>query len=271
MEQKTSIKIGTVQETLLLPLCGRAMETKKDNPRLIDEKAVEITEKLDYDFTTIIENMNPMSQIAWVARSLHTDHMILDFLEEHPEATIVNIGCGMETSFNRVDNGRLLFYELDLPEVIEMRKSFIEDSDRHVSIASSFLDFSWFDKITVKDGLLCVAGGVFMYFTEEEMKAFFIAMADHFGKSSFFFDALSRFGLKMGSRQVLKKGGMDNFQGGWAMRPVKSPEKWDPRISVVDTFPMYRGVKKGQPFSTRMPLTFIDALRVGIMVQLRIE
>lgn len=270
MEQKISIKKGNVQETLLLPLWGRAYETQKDKPRLIDKKAVEIIEKLDYDFSTIAKTQS-MSQHGWVARSLHTDNMVREFIRKHPKATIVNIGCGMDTTFSRIDNGKITFYELDLPDVIELRKHFFEDSERHRSIASSFLDTKWFEQISVKDGLLFLAGGVLYYFDEEQIKDFFISLADHFDTCELFFDALSPLGIKIGNKQVLKKGGMDSVSTvGWGLKPVQSLEKWDKRIKVIHAIPMSRGMKKGLPLLTRMILAIPDILGVCSMVHVRI-
>jgi len=123
MDQKVRIKKGTIQETLLLPLWGRAYETRKNRPRLIDENAVEIIQKIDYDFSNI-EKTQSMSQHGWVARSLHTDKVAHEFIEKHPKASIVNIGCGLDTTFSRIDNGKIMFYELDLPDVIDLRKNF---------------------------------------------------------------------------------------------------------------------------------------------------
>ena len=185
MTKKISIEKGNVQETLLLPLWGRSFETQKDKPRLIDNKAVEIIKRIDYDFSNI-EKTQSISQHGWVARSLHTDRIALEFIEEHPEATIVNIGCGLDTTFSRIDNGKIMFYELDLPDVIELRKNFYEDSDRHKSIASSFLDTEWFGKINVRGELLFLAGGVLMYFEKEQIKKFFIQTGDYFGTCDFF-------------------------------------------------------------------------------------
>ena len=120
-ESVISITRGSVQETLMLPLWGRAFKTKRDKPRLIDEKAVEIVNRVDYDFSTIEQTQ---SQHGWVARSLHTDKLARAFIERHPRATIVNLGCGMDTTFSRVDNGKITFYELDFPDVIALRKHF---------------------------------------------------------------------------------------------------------------------------------------------------
>lgn len=271
MEQKIKIKTGTIQETLLLPLWGRAYETQKNNPRLIDKKAVEVINKIDYDFSTI-EKTQAMSQHGWVARSLHTDRMALEFIEKHPEATIVNIGCGMDTTFSRIDNGKIMFYELDLPDVIALRKNFYEDNDRHISIASSFLDTEWFEEIEVRDGLLFLAGGVLYYFQEEQIKTFFIKAADYFKECDFYFDSLSPMGMKIAKKQVLKKGGMGiSMDDGWGLKPIKTLEKWDKRIKVIDATSISKGMKKGIPLQIKVVLTIPDLLGVCSMVHMRIE
>jgi O-methyltransferase involved in polyketide biosynthesis len=107
MPGTTANKLGSVQKTLLLPLWGRAVETKKARPLLVDQTAVRIIKSIDYDFSTIFRSISFISQLAWIARSLHTDRTIQEFLERHPGATFVNLGCGLDTTFERVDNGRL--------------------------------------------------------------------------------------------------------------------------------------------------------------------
>ncbi len=271
MEPKIQIPKGNVQETLLLPLWGRATETLKNRPRLMDKKAVEIIERLDYDFSTIAKTQS-MSQHGWIARSLHTDRKVRGFMKKHPNATIVNIGCGLDTTFSRIDNGKIMFYELDLPDVIALRANFYKDSDRHKSIASSFLDTEWFEKINAKNGLLFLAGGVFMYFNEKQIKTFFVKAADYFKECDFFFDSLSPMAMKIAEKQVLKKGGMGmSMDGGWGLKPIKSLEKWDNRLRVVDAFPMYKGMKKGLPLSQKIGLAIPDILGVCHMIYIRIE
>jgi O-methyltransferase involved in polyketide biosynthesis len=271
MDQKISVKRGTVEETLLLPLWGRAVETNKGNPRLIDKKAVNILNQLDYDFNTITQNMNPVSQHGWVARSLHTDRIVTGFIKKHPEATIINIGCGMDTTFDRVDNGKIMFYELDLPDVIELRKSFFHDSERHKSISSSFLNSEWYQEIQVTDALLCIAGGVFYYFEEAQIKTFFMGMADHFKRCDFCFDSLSPMGVKIANKKVLKAGGMSSALGKWKLKSIKSLEKWDKRIKILEIIPMYKEMKKGIPLLEKMGLIFVDIFGIGSMVYMRIE
>jgi O-methyltransferase involved in polyketide biosynthesis len=271
MEEKVKIKKGAIEETLLLPLWGRAYETQKSNPRLFDENAAEIIKKVDYDFSDI-EKTQAMSQHGWVARSLHTDRMAREFIGKHPEATVVNIGCGLDTTFSRIDNGKIMFFELDLPDVIALRKNFYKGSDRHKSIASSFLDTEWFDQIEVRDGLLFLAGGVFMYFNEKQIKEFFIKAADYFKACEFYFDSLSPMGMKIAKKQVLKKGGMGmSMDGGWGLKPVESLEKWDKRIKVINAIPMSKGMKKGVPLPFKIMSAITDMLGVCSMVHMRIE
>ncbi|MUP37950.1 class I SAM-dependent methyltransferase [Labilibaculum sp. 44] len=204
-KQKIKINEGTVQETLLFPLWGRATETQKNNPRIVDNKAVEIIDQLDYDFSTITENLNELSITGWVARCIHIDRAVKQFIEKYPEATIINIGCGLDTTFDRIDNGKIMFYELDFPEVVELRKFFYQDTERHRSIASSFLEKQWYNEIKKPKGLLCIAGGVLYYSNGEQIKEFFISMADHFGQCDFYFDSLSPMGMKIAKKQVLKQ------------------------------------------------------------------
>ncbi len=272
MQEKIKVKKGTIEETLLLPLWGRAYETQKDHPRLIDKKAVAIIKAIDYDFSEI-EKTQGQFQHGWVARSLHTDKMAKAFIQKHPEATIVNIGSGLDTTFSRVDNGRIYFYELDLPNVIDLRRHFYQDSDRHQSIAASFLETAWFEDIVVRDGLLFLAGGVLMYFEEHQIKEFFTAVADRFGSCDFFFDSLSPMGMKFTKKAVLKKGGMGmTLEGeGWGLKTVQSLEKWDQRIKVIDAFPMSKGMKKGLPLGFKIMSAITDMLGICSMVHMRIQ
>ncbi len=270
MAQKIAVKTGTVEETLLLPLWGRAYETRQNRARLVDKKAVEIIDRIDYDFTTI-EKTQRASQHGWVARCLHMDKMAREFIQRHPEGSLVNIGCGLDTTFSRIDNGKIMFYELDLPEVIALRKNFIEEDERHRSIASSFLDIKWLDQIATDKGLLLLAGGVFCYFNEEQIKGFFVHLADTFEECELYFDVLSPMAMKIAKKQVLKKGGMGmSIDEGWAIKPVQKIESWDPRFTVVSATPMYQGIGGNLDLKTKLMFTITDFLGACPMVHLRI-
>ena len=71
-----AVELGSVQKTLLLPLWGRAVETGKAHPLLVDRTAARIVASLDYDFSTIARNISPITRPAWIARSLHIDRTL---------------------------------------------------------------------------------------------------------------------------------------------------------------------------------------------------
>jgi O-methyltransferase involved in polyketide biosynthesis len=158
--------LGSIQKTLLLPLWGRAVETNKPRPLLTDPMAVRIVDSIDYDFSTIAANISFVTQLAWIARSLHIDRTVREFLQQQPAATIVNLGCGLDTTFERVDNGRLSWIDLDLPDVIALRRQYVCEEQRRKFIACSMLDETWMDHVTNNSCVLFVAAGVLYYFEE---------------------------------------------------------------------------------------------------------
>ncbi len=270
MAEKYKLQPGTIQETLLLPLWGRAYESQRKQPRMTDPKAVEIIERIDYDFPDPTW-FQGVAQNGAIARLMYIDGMIRRFTAKHPRGTIVNIGCGLDTTFYRVDNGQQLFYELDLPDVMEIRRSLFEpDTERHVSIASSFLDNAYFEQIKVEDGLLFTACGVLLYFSEAQLKGFFIGASDYFRQCEFYFDVVSPLGLKTIKKSIIKQGGMDTIiPEGWGVKDPYAIEQWAPRFRVLEHTRMYRDIRRGLPFLERSILALSDMLNVGGMVHLQ--
>lgn len=104
------INIQGVPETMIQTLYARARESKKKNPKIYDEKSIEIVSKLDYDFSTA--EQDALMSNGVIARTILLDRMVQDFVRQHPHATIINIACGMDTRFYRVDNGMIRWYNL---------------------------------------------------------------------------------------------------------------------------------------------------------------
>jgi O-methyltransferase involved in polyketide biosynthesis len=271
MAEKIAVDLGSVQKTLLLPLWGRAVETRKSRPLLVDETAVAVMEKVDYDFSTIAAGINPISQMAWIMRSRYVDQTIHGFLQTHPSGTIVNIGCGLDTTFERVDNGFLRWYDLDLPDVINLRRQFIPESDRRTYIASSFLESDWLDQIKVKDGVLFIAAGVLYYFQENEIRSFFIRLAEKFPGSEILFDASSPYGIKVANKLVIQRGGLDEKSYlTWGIDHAEVLEQWDTRFKVIETLYYFKGNRKLLPFNVWLIGMFSDSRRIQYMVRLRL-
>lgn len=133
-----------VAETLLIPLYGRAVETRKPAGLLADPKAVEMVEAIDYDFDRFDGSR---SLFGSMLRTAIFDHWTSAFLDRHPAGTVVEVGTGLNTRFERLDNGAVHWVDLDLPEVITLRRRFFADTDRRHMIAASILDDTWVDQV----------------------------------------------------------------------------------------------------------------------------
>src|ERR1035441_5061298 len=134
MGTRQSIQLGEIEETMLVPLYARAVETLKKRPVLKDSKAVEMVEAIDWDFRRIHQTRRLMSCIL---RTAAFDEFVKEFLSRHPEGTVVEIGAGLNTRFERLDNGTLHWFDLDLPDAVELRRKFFIDSGRRVTLAGS--------------------------------------------------------------------------------------------------------------------------------------
>lgn len=263
--------LGSVQKTLLLPLWGRAVEAKKPHPRLSDLTAAKIIAAVDYDFATIARNISFVTQLAWIARALHIDRTAREFLGRNAGATIVNLGCGLDTTFERVDNGRVRWFDVDLPDVIELRKRFIADTERRRSIACSLLEDRWLGEVNQGTPVLFIAAGVLYYFEPAQVKGLLIRIADVCPGSEILFDACSPFGLKAANEKVIKAGGMDaSAILKWALSRPSDLRAWDRRIAILAAYPLFRHFKKGLTMREKWGTFLSDTLRVMRMVHLRL-
>jgi len=175
----------------------------------------------------------------------------------------------LDTTFDRMDNGMVMWYDLDLPDVIELRRQFIKETERRKFISASFLDESWLNEICVSENVLFIAAGVFYYFEESEVKEFLIRLADRYPGSEIIFDASSPYGIKTANRMVIKRSGLDeNSYLKWGLKNAETLTTWDRRFRVLNMH--YYFGKNGRHFGTRIRLIgwISDRLKVQYMVHL---
>jgi O-methyltransferase involved in polyketide biosynthesis len=272
MNVKRKIELGSVQETLLLPLWGRAIETQKKNPILIDNKAVSIINNISYDFTLISKNINKISQASWIARSIYFDGKIKEFISIQPNATIVNIGCGLDTTFDRIDNGKILWIDLDLPDTIALRKEYISETDRRVFVPKSVFDTSWYDIIDKRRKLMLLIAGVIYYFNEPEVKRLFNDFHTFIPGTEIIFDYSSNRGTKMANKKVIDKGGIDKSAYlKWGIDNIYEIEKWDSPIKVISNMPMFKEHKKRYSILKRAGMDISDRLKIMSLTHIKID
>jgi O-methyltransferase involved in polyketide biosynthesis len=157
-----------VSETLLIPLWARAVETKNPHPIIKDEKAREMMTQIEYDFSKFDKEWP--TQISVAVRTEILDNATRAFINKHPHAVVINLGCGLDTRFSRLDDGKIRWYDLDLPEPMHIRKQFFEETDRYKMIAKSVFDYSWIDDVRLDNSVLIIAEGLLMYLNENEVK-----------------------------------------------------------------------------------------------------
>ncbi|MBQ8959730.1 MAG: class I SAM-dependent methyltransferase [Ruminococcus sp.] len=168
------LKLGDVQTTALIPLACKASETLRKDPRIRDQKAVEIIRALDID-TQQYDKF--MSHEGVVARTIMLDRQLKEIIRKFPDSVIVNVGAGFDDRFHRVDNGRIRWFDLDLPDAIAARKKAFPPEDRVTMIPGSALEEDWCPAVQEalsesSSGPVFLAEGLFMYLTLDQIRTF---------------------------------------------------------------------------------------------------
>ena len=187
---KQRVELGAVQETMLMTLYARAVASRNGRGLLSDPRAVEIVKAIDYDFRRFADDVRLPGAVI---RTRMLDEMVRQFLARAPRATIVEIGTGLNTRFERVDNGRLRWFDLDLHDVIKVRRRFFADTGRRTMIASSVLEHGWLNLVSQSSGpYLLVAEGVFGYLPEDQVREALAIISERLAGAVVVFDAVAR-------------------------------------------------------------------------------
>ena len=166
-EEKIVPVLNGAAETMLQSFYARAMYSKNPKHKFKDEKAEEIVEKLDYDFSKASKDAAMSGGV--VARTVVLDELVSDFIRKNPDCTVVNIACGLDTRFYRMDNGKITWYNLDLPETIAVRDSVYGETGRVSTIGCSCFDPAWPSQVTKRGKMLFIIEGLTMYLSREQV------------------------------------------------------------------------------------------------------
>jgi len=234
MNKITTEKITDIPETMLIPLYCKAAETKLERPIIRDQKAIDIVGRIDYDFLKF--NKVWMSQLGVAIRTEILDREVRRFIEKHKNAVIINLGCGLDTRLERLkDTDFFRWYDLDVPEAIELRRHFFEETLSNRFIAKSVFDFSWIDEVASKGtSILFVAEGLFMYFKEDDLKLLFSRLIQHFPGAEILLETLGPkiVGHSKKHDAVKHTDGKAEFK--WGLNDGKLLEAWSPSIEFLN-------------------------------------
>lgn len=198
---KYKIKKDSVQETLIIPLYSRKICSSLYPNIYYDKTAVDLINQIDYDFSEIEKKSKSLMQrfgaLEVAARQSDIAYEVNEYLKEHPFASVVNLGCGLDNTGRNCDNGKCKIYNLDFPDVIKVRNELLPPEDREENIACNLNDVEWFDKIDKSNGVIFFASGVFYYFLDEEVKSLIVKMSSYFNDSVLVFDAAGKMTVKL--------------------------------------------------------------------------
>ena len=267
-------KLGVIEDTLFVPLLGRIYAGEHFPDILNDKKALDLKKEIPAD---IINNdtQTQYTYLASASRSANMDRYIRDFMKRKESGIIVSLGCGLETSYFRNDNGHTLWYGVDLPDVIEYRKALLPETDREKYIAGDAFENGWIDLIRRKhpdDPLLITAGGLFYYFEEEKVLNL-IRMLKGYGDIEILFDAVNKSGMNMMRKKHMKTVGHEDAKMFFYVDCAADLAKRSGETTkVLAEEVFYRHIsKKGLDLSTKFSMIVSDMLSMVKMIHLSLQ
>jgi methyltransferase (TIGR00027 family) len=255
------VGISDVSTTLLLTLYSHALESRSEDPILNDPKAEEIVANLNKEleksnnrlYQRLVKGKLNKSVIVHISiRAKKYDEYVQNFLKKWPTGVIVNIGCGLDTRFWRIDNGKTNFYDLDLPEVIEIKKKLCKEDQRYHMLPFSVLDYKWMNEVLEHNSgpFIFVAEGIFMYLSYEDVKELVLQLQKEFPGSELVCEVFNDFWLHNPWKRLLdfkmqkefKLGSGATFKSG--LKTGKEMENWGHGIEFIDEWSYFDSNEK---------------------------
>ena len=234
---KYHIEKNTVQETLVIPLYGRKMCSELYPNLYRDETALRLMEQIDYDFSLLSQKSKSlMQQFGFLEAAMRQNDLaweVRDYLREHPNAAVVNLGCGLDDTGRSCDNGTCRIYNLDFPDVIAVRDKLLPVGEREENIPCDLSDTEWFGRIDASGGAVFFAAGVFYYFLSGQVRALVQAMEKAFPGGRLVFDAANKTAVKMMLKTWIKDAQIKDVGAYFAVSDaVKELDAWSPDMRV---------------------------------------
>lgn len=187
--KKEKVNLDIIPETKLQTLYARAEESKKKDRKFTDKKAEEIVDRIDFDFSETKDDEFLSDEV--VACTIVLDDMIREYLLEHPDALVINLGAGLDSRFYRLDNGMVTWINVDSPEIMEIRKRFFDKHDRVLRLSYPITDPDWHNKIPKgHENILVVMEDLSMYISKSGLNKIFKILKKYFPHAVVFIEVM---------------------------------------------------------------------------------
>ncbi len=239
-ETKKNVDVTGVPETMIQTLYARAKETKNSNAKIKDEIAVEIVEKLNYDFSKA--DQDKTMRYGVIARTIVLDRMVEQYLKMHRNTIVVDIACGLDTRCYRMKGNYLRWYNLDLPETIKIRNHFLEENGPIYQIAKSAMDTTYIEDISYQgEDVLVIIEGLTMYLCEADIRQMFSIIENAFQKVTVMVETMSPFVVKHVKEKSIE-GSHAKFT--WGVKNGTKLQQVLPKFSCQQEVSLVEGMKE---------------------------
>lgn len=237
------MKLEGVEKTMLLTLFAKAQHSQEKNHKFYDRKAIEVISKIEYDFT--IANKDKKMKMGVIGRTIVLDDMVSDYIKKHPHCTIINIASGMDTRFNRLDNGHIKWYNIDLENSANFRLKYIEDIDRVKTLAYSAMDEKWVNEIKIESGnVLVIIEGLTMYLQEKDVSDILKIISDNFMHCTVFMEIMPPSSVKHTKEISVEE---TNSEFTWGLQKGHELLNINPNFKWIKDVNLFDGVNKYKP------------------------
>lgn len=246
MPKTSQILLTEEKETLLITLYAKALDSRASHSILHDKTAETIAQQINYDFNKLPSFAN--NNII-VVRARQYDEWLKEYLANYPNAVVLNLGCGLDTRIARINPSKnTRWFDLDYPEVIQLRQNFFENRNGYTMIASPVTALSWMKQLPTDRPAIIIAEGLLEYLTEDEVRILLNRLTTFFPHGQLIFDVMSSFAIRSGQKKLKETTGAVHK---WAVNDLNELDQMDLRLTRVSGLSVFQS-----PYIKELPLGY---------------
>jgi O-methyltransferase involved in polyketide biosynthesis len=229
---RVRLRLHGEQQTLAIPLYAKALDYRSKHPILNDRMASELVNRLDFEFESI---RSPAGALL-VVRARQLDEWLREFLGRNPDSVVLNLGCGLDTRIARINPpSSVSWFDVDFPEVIQLRRVFFSDRDGYRMLGSSILQPEWLTQIPRHRPVVALADGVLEYLSEADVKTLLNRLTENFHHGSIMFDVLNSYAIRSATS---RRAGSAVAGLKWPVDDLRNVDALDPKLRRTTVVPL---------------------------------